>query len=423
MKILCCADIHMGRIPSLAHSEELFGYSAWKAIVDKAIELNVDVLTLSGDVVEQQEHWFEAYGPLLSGLDKLGKAGIQVIGVGGNHDYSVLPSLARESPHIKILGLGGVWESFDYMDVRFIGWSFAERWVQANPLESFDKALADTDLPLLGLLHCDVGSSPSSNYAPVSLADFSRSPIPLWALGHIHKGESMKGGSAFYCGSPYALDSNEEGEHGIWLLEKSEGGRWKDPLLLPLCPYRFERVEVSLEGAKDEEDVRKALTQALQRFALTLAHRGTLYCSLILVGTISRLLDIKAIITEEKLEALWFQVGFWKVRPLARYDDRTHLDIDLHQLAKGTSATALLAKKLLDPLAIQTMAEQYKSLERESFTASVFQHLLQETSSKTKKENEDEYEEENEEEYRTLATEAAKRLLFAMITSEQGGTR
>lgn len=409
MKILCCADIHMGRIPSVPYIENLSSHTSWDAIVEKAIELKVDVLVLAGDVVEQEEHWFEAYGPLLSGLQRLANADIHVVGIGGNHDYSVFPSLAKESTHITLLGLGETWEHFDYKGVRFIGWSFAKRSVQENPFDSFDVTLAETDLSLLGLLHCDVGEPVSSNYAPVSLADFSRSPIPLWVLGHIHKGGMQKGGKAFYCGSPYALDCNEEGEHGLWLLEKEATGLWKNPAFIPLCPYRFETVVVSLEGATNEEDVRNALTQTLREYAIDLNCEGTLFCSLVFEGTISRTLDIKPILTEEKLETLYVNVGDCEVRPLARFKDKTVLDVDLHQLAQGVGATALLAKKLLDEDGIHKMIEQYKKIEKESFSAAGFQSLNQGTIKKS------------EEEYRHLATQAAKRLLFSMINSEEGG--
>lgn len=411
MKILCCADIHMGRIPSVPHSENLSSHSAWYAVVEKALELAVDVLVLAGDVVEQEEHWFEAYGPLLLGLEKLGNAGIKVIGVGGNHDYSVFPSLAKESPHIQILGLGGEWEWYDYKGVRFIGWSFAERRVQRSPLDSFDKTMTDTDLGLLGLLHCDVGSAPYTSYAPVAAHAFGQTSVPLWVLGHIHKGGIIREGNAFYCGSPYALDSNEEGVHGPWLLEREGKGHWKEPLLIPLCPYRFETVVVSLEGAKDEEDVRRALTQSLRDFASQLPFRGTLLCSLVLVGTIDRALDIKGVLPEEKLESLWFEVGDWKVHPLARFTDRTDLDVDLEKLAEGVGATALLAKKLLDRDALAKMAEQYRQIEQESFSSPAFQHVDQKLAPKS------------EEEYIHLAAQAAKRLLFSMIRGEEGGPR
>jgi len=405
--MLCCADIHMGRIPSVAYREGLASHTGWDMIVEKALELSVDVLVLAGDVVEQEDHWFEAYGPLLSGLQKLGEAGVQVIAVGGNHDYSVFPQLAKESPFIKVLGLGGTWEHFDHKGVRFVGWSFAQRYMRENPLDSFSKDLVDTTLAVVGLLHCEVGSAVTTPYAPVPHTAFLQTSIPWWVLGHIHKGGIQKGGNAFYCGSPYALDSNEEGSHGAWILEKQENSSWKDPEFLSLCPYRFESCTVDLDGVQTEEDLRTRLSQTLRTFASSLHCEGTLLCKLTLVGSVGRTLDISRMLTREHLESLWIGVGPCKVRTLPSYVDKTVLDIDLKKLREGKDAIALLAAKLLDDDTIQKMALHYKRIDEESFNARPFQTLDQIA--------------RKEEEYRALAGEAAKRLLFSMVNSDQGG--
>lgn len=407
MKILCCADIHMGRIPSVSYQQSLTSHSSWDAIVEKAIELAIDVLVLAGDVVQQEDHWFEAYGPLLAGLHKLGTAGIQTIAVGGNHDYSVFPQLSKESPFIRVLGLGGTWEHWDYEGVRFVGWSFEQRYMRENPLDSFREDLVDTSLPVLGLLHCEVGSAPQTPYAPVPTNAFSPTTIPWWVLGHIHKAGLLRGGNAFYCGSPYALDSNEEGVHGAWLLENQGPSSWKDPKFLSLCPYRFETCTVDLEGVQTEEALRTTLTQALRSFASSLQCEGVLLCKLILDGCIARTLDVSKILTKEHLESLWLHVGACKVHTLPYYTDNTTLDIDLEKLTQGKDAMALLAAKLLDDDAVLQMALHYKRLDEESFSARPYQSLQQIV--------------KTEQEYMHLAREAAKALLFSMVNNGQGG--
>ena len=397
----------MGRIPSVPYQQDLTSHSSWDSIVEKALGLGVDVLVLAGDVVEEEDHWFEAYGPLFSGLEKLGGAGIQVVAVGGNHDYSVFPQLAQSSPYIKVLGLGGTWEHFDHKGVRFVGWSFAQRYMQENPLDSFPKELVDTSLPLVGLLHCDVGAAPFTNYAPVSPSSFSQTSVPWWVLGHIHKGGILKGGRAFYCGSPYALDSNEEGAHGIWLLEKGQSSYWNDPQFLQLCPYRFETCLLDLEGVKTEDEVKTKLAQTLRTCGSSLQCEGLLLCKLTITGTIARTLDLSKILTVEHLERLWIPVGQCTVHCLSSYVDNTSLDIDLEKLSEGKDAIALMATKLLDEGSLKQMASHYKKLDEDSFNARPYQSLDQKPTS--------------EAEYRRLARQAAKRLLFSMIHSEEGG--
>ena len=68
MKILACSDIHIGRIPSIPDTSLASSVSAWDAIVEQALDKHVDVVVLSGDVVDQDDAWFEAYGPLLKQL-------------------------------------------------------------------------------------------------------------------------------------------------------------------------------------------------------------------------------------------------------------------------------------------------------------------------------------------------------------------
>jgi hypothetical protein len=50
----------------------------WQAIVERAIQEQVDLITLSGDIVDHDNRFFEATGPLEAGLTKLAAAGIQL---------------------------------------------------------------------------------------------------------------------------------------------------------------------------------------------------------------------------------------------------------------------------------------------------------------------------------------------------------
>ena len=137
-RFLTAGDIHIGRhpvrVPPDQDIREFTPKRAWQALVQKAITSKVDAVALTGDVVDQDNRFYEAFPDLQVGVQKLIDEGIHVIGVSGNHDYDVLPRLAKEIEGFQLLGRGGIWEDLsvegrDGTPVRFVGWSFPHRHV------------------------------------------------------------------------------------------------------------------------------------------------------------------------------------------------------------------------------------------------------------------------------------------------------
>jgi len=406
MKILACSDIHLGRVPLVGGDEAQTGSSSWDAVVQKALQLEVDALLLSGDVVEQEKAWLSVYHPLLSGLKRLEETGIKVIAVGGNHDYGVFPRIAQENGAITLLGLRGTWEHCDLGPVRFIGWSFSGPSVQDNPLSYFDASLVEGTKLTLGLLHTDAGTQ-SSPYAPTQISDFSASGVDVWMLGHIHKPAKVAS-NAYYCGSPFALDKSEMGRHGAWLLTTIADSAWQEPQFINLCPYRYERLSVDVSGLSDLEQVKSKLTETARTYAATLEEPTHLYLMPVFSGTLAPSLDLSRFFgsTDEELTQLFVQDAT-KVYVLNRYSDETELELDLASLAAGQGPAALLAQMLLDDEMLASLAKEYKILDRDSYNRSAFDMLTKRTLDadtalqKTK--------------------QAGKRLLKAMVVQTQGG--
>lgn len=371
MRILACADIHMGRKPAFAPS----GHSSWDAIIEKAISLSVDAVVLVGDVVEQEQAWLSVYGPLLAGLKKLKDANIQVIGVGGNHDHNVFPRLSRDSDAIKLLGLGGTWEAFDIGCVRFLGWSFPDNHMKTNPLVSLNANLLEPSRLTLGLLHTDYGMAVSA-YAPTQEQDFFRSNVELWMLGHIHKKGKVGNSEAYYCGSPYALDVHEMGQHGVYLIETEADLHFKTPVFVPLCPYRYETCPIDVTGIVDLDGLKSQLTGSIRSFAQNLHFEGSLYIKALFTGSLAPHLHLSEVMTIAYDEAVFlFEEQGAATYLLGRYEDQTDLKIDMQQLSEGSGADALLAKKLLDPEELMRYAKQYQNLHTQSFNSSAFSSL------------------------------------------------
>jgi len=283
LKILATGDLHIGRCPTRVEPELAARFSCakmWGSIVDAAIKHNVDVVALSGDVVDQANRFFEATGPLERGLDRLAEAGIETFAVAGNHDHDVLPRVvdAVGPEKLRLLGRGGRWQQAtvtrDGKPVLNVhGWSFPSSHYPSSPLADY-RLEVDDYVPTLGLLHADLEAT-GSRYAPVMRPELSRHNVALWLLGHVHRPQLFEDDatpSILYPGSPQAMDPGETGIHGPWLIEIT-GPRSIEAKQLPLSKVRYESIEVDLTGADSAADAQDRIMQRLGEFHAEAAER------------------------------------------------------------------------------------------------------------------------------------------------------
>ncbi len=277
--LLFVGDMHLGRSPSRIPPHvpflprELGPEEAWSRTVALALEKRVAALVLAGDVVESLEDRFTADFVLSPGLEKLQASGIPVYAVVGNHDVHALPRLARRNSGLKLLGNQEAWSCVTICHegkevCRLLGWSFRQQRETGNPLDTLTLDDTTSDLPVLGVLHCDWGQSQGS-YAPVPQAGFDSGPasrVAGWFLGHVHKASLDHGNSrpVGYLGSLAALDPGEPGPHGPWLVSPVAGGISLQQI--PLAPVRYDtlHLDVSTITEEDAEDLRDALQEAFK---------------------------------------------------------------------------------------------------------------------------------------------------------------
>lgn len=358
--ILCIGDIHLGRRPARLPEEvlervgavDLGPAAAWRAAVAEAVRRGADAVLLAGDVVEEEDDFYEAYGDLAAGVERLLAAGISVLGVAGNHDVEVLPRLADALPGFRLLGRGGRWEAVDLetragVALRVLGWSFPEPTVRSSPLAAALPARGAG--ATVGLLHCDRDQS-GSRYAPVRSAELDAAPVDAWLLGHIHKPDALGGPRPIgYLGSLVGLDPGEPGAHGPWLLEIGTG-RESRMQQLPLAPLRWEAVDVDVQGMAEPGEVHARITGAIEVLHQRIAGAGhgprAVGCRVRLRGrTPHRLALARLFAAEDALRLLREQEG------IAYFIERVQVDalpaLDLDELARGRDPAALLARRLL----------------------------------------------------------------------------
>lgn len=358
MRILCTGDLHVGRRPTRlppGADGRLTAAQAWQDVVAVAIARSVDLVILTGDVVDRENRYFEAFGPLEWGLGELAQAHIPVAAVAGNHDFDVLPRLAESFPeNFRLIGAGGRWERVSYQlrtgRVYVDGWSFPGEQVTVDPLLSYPFSPPGEGL-WLGLVHGDVDQA-ASRYAPLSSALLQQAGPAAWLLGHIHGPRLVsppQGAAILYPGSPLALSPKEPGPHGPWLLEVGAGGRLRFEHL-PISRVRYELVEVDLTGVEAGvavgprviEAVRRRMDQVLQASGEHLQH---LVCRVRATGR-TRLHRHVAASLERSCTDLTIRRGPATASVETVLAD-TRPDWDLEELAAGTGPPAVLARLLL----------------------------------------------------------------------------
>jgi len=271
IRLLCTADLHLGRYPSRVPigRPDLSVEFVWERIIDYAIQERVDALVLAGDLVDQDNKFFESYGPLERGLLRLAEAGIHTYAVTGNHDYDVLPRLhgVLKPEFFHLLGQGGIWEESTLIRggdpvLGFLGRSFRSRTERISPLIGIPELRAD--VPVIGIVHGDLNAK-SSMYAPLPESDLKRVPVASWILGHIHSPSRLdhRSGSILYPGSPQPLDPGEAGAHGPYIVEVHPDGRVEMEQVV-LASVKYASCDVDLSDVDGEDGFEGAVLEAVR---------------------------------------------------------------------------------------------------------------------------------------------------------------
>lgn len=362
-----CGDVHLGRRPSglPLDLKEQSGLSARdlgpKAALERAVaeacRERVDAFVFAGDVVQQENSVFEAFGALSRCIEPLARAAIRIFGVAGNHDVETLPRLASSFPQFQLLGAKGRWEDCVLQGrsgprIVLRGWSFPTQHVSESPF-SYPRPDAPEDVcAVLGVVHGDLDDA-RSRYAPLRRRDLEADSIVKgWFLGHIHKPslDASAQRPIGYLGSLSALDRTETGRHGPWIVAVENSGALSIEQRA-LAPLAFEDVSFDVsdwtDGAAFEQALRAKYAAVREARASGANSARAVGFNVSLYGATPAFKALRAKLAEFDEGRLLSAEFDGLLCFVADIDDRTHEPVDLMRLALSTDPAGLLARRLL----------------------------------------------------------------------------
>jgi exonuclease SbcD len=265
-RFLHLADLHLetsfGGRPSTRERLRRAALEAFENAVDYAIDNRLHAVLAAGDLYDDPLLSLQTELAIQRQVQRLEEAGVWFLAVCGNHDPG--------GPRYRSIRLS--FETDPAGAPRERVFVFRDRQPQrvtvtdrdgtpvgmvvgaGHPSDAESENLAasfpsvTTSLPLVGLLHTHVESTPLAGkhelYAPSGLRDFERSEYSYWALGHIHIRQcAVPGQPVYYAGNLQGRNPRETGPKGGLVVEARPGVA-AEPQFVRFAPVRWEKTQI-----------------------------------------------------------------------------------------------------------------------------------------------------------------------------------
>lgn len=250
VKILHCADVHIGAAESFLSSAEQRKFEriiTFERIIDKAKENSVQVIAIAGDLFDYNGVENGLVNPVFEKIASVPE--IKVIFSAGNHDPLTAdsPFKTRVLPeNLYVLGTHDDCITFEELKLRVYGKSFENVYMSGE--EAFSEVPNDDDYINLMVIHGELKSDLNSQYNSITPKFVKNCKMDYIALGHVHKNTEIgRIGNTFfaYCGCPEGRGFDELGEKGVYIGEITKGSCSLE--FVPVCKrmYIYEKIDIS----------------------------------------------------------------------------------------------------------------------------------------------------------------------------------
>lgn len=233
-------------------------------LVDLAIDEQVAFVLIAGDLYDRDWQDFHTGLFVREQMVRLGRQGIKVFIVQGNHDAQGV--ISRQVPwpdNVKMFSSKKAETvKLDELQVAIHGHSFPDREVPEDLVPGYPDAVPDYFN--IGMLHTSLtGAEGHDTYAPTTLANLRAKGYDYWALGHVHARQVVcEQPRVVYPGNLQGRHARETGPKGCELV--SVQGGMVDASVMALDVVLWHQVEVDLSSAHHLDQVPKLVSDALQ---------------------------------------------------------------------------------------------------------------------------------------------------------------
>ncbi|OAB43672.1 metallophosphoesterase family protein [Paenibacillus antarcticus] len=237
-------------------------FTALRHLMTLAIEKQVDFMVISGDIYDAADSSLRAHLSLQDAFEELGRHGIHIYLIHGNHDPLDGPRLQiKNAEHVHVFG--AEIESYiarrrgDQQEVAVIsGISYPTSKVTENTAMKFQRD-PESHLFHIAIHHANVDGDPGhETYSPCTRKQLEASGYDYWALGHIHQRRVIQESPHIvYAGNIQGRSVKETGPKGCYVVDVLEDSSLHMNFH-ELDSVRWFREEISIEGIHNEDEWR-----------------------------------------------------------------------------------------------------------------------------------------------------------------------
>lgn len=275
MKILHTADVHLDspmkslalRDPELRDRVRSSSRTAFIKIVDIAIAEEAAALLIAGDLFDGAERSARIAAFLTIQLERLGRHGIRVFYIKGNHDAEnpLAGELTLPSNVHVFDGRGGKVQLAE--DVWIHGVSFANRHAPESLLPKYPAPIEGA--VNIAMLHTSLaGAEGHDLYAPCTVGELTAAGFDYWALGHVHRRQVHSNAPWIVMpGTPQGRDMGELGPKSATLLTIDKAIEIDE---VPTSAVEFLHIEVDITDTDSDDVLRDMLRRTMRDTARNL---------------------------------------------------------------------------------------------------------------------------------------------------------